>query len=137
MDKNQRSVSSILMQIALGCLFIVSGIWILQGGRGDEAAIAIRSIFDGNVENIVCIIFAVIELVAGVFLIMRLFVPLATSLDTLLMFIIMVTWIVAIVLIDFLGNGGILNGGAKNFLNWLYHFAYHLLVLGAIIRVKY
>ena len=125
------------MQIALGCLFIVSGIWTLQGGRGDEAAIAIRSIFEGNVEDIVLIIFAIIELIAGVFLILRVFVPLATSLDTLLMLIIMITWIVAIVFIDFIGSSGILNGGAGNFLSWLYHFANHLLVLAAIIRIKY
>ena len=53
-----------------------------------------------------------------------------------LMFIIMIVWIIAIVLIDFVGRGGILNGGARDFLSWLYDFSYHLIVLGAIIYLK-
>ncbi len=134
--KETKSISTLLMQIALGCLLIISGIWGLQGG-GDEAVKAIRHIFDKNIEDILCVVFSVIELIAGVFLILRLFVPLGTNIDAVLLLIIMVVWIVAIVLMDFLGSNGILNGGAKHFLTWLYNFAYHLLVLAAIIRIKY
>lgn len=134
--KETRSISTLLMQIALGCLLIISGIWGLQGG-GDEAVKAIRHIFAGNVRDIMSVVFSVIELIAGVFLLLRLFVSMGTGLDTVLMLIIMIMWVVAIVLMDILGSGGILNGGAKHFLNWLYSFSYHLLVLAAIIRIKY
>lgn len=134
--KESKSISTLLMQIALGCLLIISGIWGLQGG-GDEAVKAIRHVFDSNIEDVLCIVFSIIELVAGVFLIIRLFVPLGTNLDAILLLIIMIVWIVAIVLMDFIGSSGILHNGAKHFLNWLYSFAYHLLVLAAIIRIKY
>ncbi len=134
--KESKSISTLLMQIALGCLLIISGIWGLQGG-GDEAVKAIRHVFDSNIEDVLCIVFSIIELVAGVFLIIRLFVPLGTNLDAILLLIIMIVWIVAIVLMDFLGKSGIFNNGAKHFLTWLYNFAYHLLVLAAIIRIKY
>lgn len=134
--KETRTISSLLMQIALGCLLLVSGIWGLQGG-GDEAVKAIRHIFGRDIRDIMAIVFSVIELIAGVFLLVRLFVPMGAGLDTVFMLIIMIVWIIAIVLMDFFGSSGILHGGAKHFLNWLYGFAYHLLVLAAIIRIKY
>ena len=122
--------------MALGCLLLISGIWGLQG-KGDEAVRAIRHIFSGDLKDVMAIVFSVIELIAGVFLLLRLFIPMGTNLDTVLLLIIMAVWIVAIVLMDFLGSNGILNGGVKNFLTWLYDFAYPLLVLAAIIRIKY
>lgn len=134
--RESRSISYLLMQIALGCLLLISGIWGLQGG-GDAAVAAIRHVFGKNFRDIMVIVFSIIELVAGIFLILRLFVPVGTAIDTILMFIILIMWIIAIVLMDFLGSSGILNGGAKHFLTWLYNFAYHLLVLAAIIRIRW
>ena len=52
------------------------------------------------------------------------------------MVIIMICWIVAIVLIDFLGPNGLLKNFDKNFLAHLAPLASHLLILGAIIKVK-
>ena len=50
---------------------------------------------------------------------------------------VMIVWIVAIVLMDFLAKGGLLNGfNAKNFLEWLYTFAAHLIILGAMITLN-
>lgn len=135
----KRSFGTILLQIALGLMFIVGGIWNLQNGRnGDEIASAIRSIFDGNIENILIIVMAIIELILGVFLLLRLFVNLGTSLDSILMLIVMIIWIVFMVLVDVLGNNGILEvlRKGKNFLNFLYTFASHLIILGAIIKVR-
>lgn len=136
MEKNSRTVGTFILQIALALLFIISGIWILQGGKGDEISKAIYSIFSNDVSKVLCIIFGVIEIIAGVFLVLRLFVSLNTGLDTILMVVIMICWIVAIVMIDFLGSNGLLKNLDKNFLAHLAPLANHLLVLGAIIKVK-
>lgn len=131
-----KSIGTLILQIALGLMFIVGGIWILQGGRGDEIATAIKSIFESDVANIICIVFGIIEIIAGTFLLLRLFVSLNTNLDTILMIIIMICWIAAIVIIDFVGNDSLFNNLNKNFLSFLYRMAKHLLILGAIIKVK-
>lgn len=136
MENKHRTVGTLILQIALGLLFIVSGIWTLQNGKGDEIAAAIRSIFNGDVAKVICIVFGVIEIVAGVFLLLRLFVFLNTNLDTLLMIIIMICWIVAIIMIDFIGRDGLLNNLNEGFLGFLNRFARHLLILGAVIKVK-
>lgn len=139
MATTKRSFGTILLQIALGLMFIVGGIWTLQGGKsGDGIAEAIRSIFDGSIENALCIVMAVIEIILGVFLLLRLFVNLGTSLDSVLMLIVMIIWVVFMVLVDVLGNNGVLVviKYGKNLLNFLYTFASHLIILGAIIKVR-
>ncbi len=135
METKRRTLGTIILQIALGLLFIVGGIWSLQTGKGDEIAKAIRDLFNGDTAKIICIIFAVIELVAGVFLLLRLFVPIATNLDNVLMLIIMICWIVCIVLTDFMGSKGLFNN-FDNILTVLNQFARHLVILGAIITVR-
>lgn len=137
MAKTQRSIGTLILQIALGLLFIVAGIWTLQGGKGDEMAAAFYSIFDNDIAKVISIIFGIIEMIAGVFLILRLFVAIGTQLDSLLLLIIMIVWIVAIVLMDFLGGDGLFKNFDSGFLPWLNRFARHLLVLGAVIRVRY
>ena len=139
MATTKRSFGTILLQIALGLMFIVGGIWTLQGGKsGDGIAEAIRSIFDGSIENALCIVMAVIEIILGVFLLLRLFVNLGTSLDSVLMLIVMIIWVVFMVLVDALGNNGVLGviKNGKNIPNFLYTFASHLIILGAIIKVR-
>ena len=135
---NNFSLGRLLLQIAVGAMLTVAGIWALQGG-GDAGVAAIRDLIGTkNVESILCIVFGIIELVAGVFLILELFIgDRFGALGKILMIIIMIVWIIAIVLIDFLGSGSLLNHGSHwNFLKWLYDFAYHLIVLGAIIVLQ-
>jgi uncharacterized membrane protein YphA (DoxX/SURF4 family) len=135
-SKNVSVLGMIILQIALGAFFLVSGISTLQGGTGDEAASAIRHLVNGNLSDILCIVFGVIELLAGVILLLKLFAATGTVLDGILMFIIMLVWIVAIVLVDILGRGGLLNGFGGNVLSFFRVFASHLLILGAIFVVK-
>ena len=130
------SIGRVILQIAVGLMLSVAGIWALQGG-GDAASSAIKGIFAGDVRNILVIVFAVIEIIAGILLIVGLFVPNSmASFNKILLLIIIIVWIVAIVLIDFLGNGGIFHSGSRNFLSWLYQFANHLIVLGALIVLQ-
>ena len=136
MKTERKSISSLILQIALGLLFLVSGIWSLQSGNGDEIAGAIRSIFDGDIEKVLVVVFAIIEIITGDFHLLRIFVFLGTNLDKLFMLIIMICWIVCIVMTDFIGSNGLLNNLNSNFLNFLNRFANHLLILGAIIKVS-
>ena len=132
------SLGKLLLQIAVGAMLTVAGIWALQGG-GDAGIAAIRSLIDEkNIESILCIVFGIIELVAGIFLILELFIgEKLGGFGKVLMIIIMVVWIIAIVLIDFLGKGSLLNHKSSwNFLSWLYNFAYHLIVLGALVMLQ-
>lgn len=127
------SLGRLLLQIAVGAMLTVAGIWALRGG-GDAGVSAIRSIFDGDIEKILIIVFGVIELIAGVFLILSLFIgDKFGNLGKVLMLIIMIVWIAAIVLVDFLGSSSVFH---RPFLSWLYDFAYHLIVLGALIVLQ-
>lgn len=126
----------LVLNIAVGAMLAVGGIWALQGG-GDFGCAAIKSIFSGDVAKILAIAFGVIELLSGIFIILQLFIgDRMGTFGSILKLIVVVVWAVAIVLADFLGNGGLLNGGANNFLGWLYEFALHLIVLCALLITR-
>ena len=125
-----------VLNIAVGAMLAVGGIWALQGG-GDFGCKAIKSIFNGDIAKILGIVFGVIELLSGIFIILQLFIgDRMGKLGSILKLVVVIVWIVAIVLADFLGNGGLFNGGANHFLDWLYNFAMHLIVLCALIVTR-
>ena len=132
------SFGRLILQIAIGAMLSVAGIWALQGG-GDAGISAIKYLIGArDIESVLCIVFGIIELVAGIFLLLQLFIgDKLGSFNNILMIIIIIVWIIAIVLIDFLGSGSLLkHGPAWNFLSWLYDFAYHLIVLGALVVLQ-
>lgn len=134
MAKTQYSFGRLLLQIALGAMLLVGGIWALTGG-GDFGCTALKAIFAGETLKILKIVFGVIELLAGVFLIIELFAgDIFGKLDNILMIIIWIVWIVAIVLGDFLAAGGLFKAGFS--WPWLYTFASHLIVLGAMLNLN-
>ncbi|MGN0738849.1 MAG: hypothetical protein ACI4LX_01595 [Treponema sp.] len=133
-NNTQFSFGRFLLQIALGAMLVVGGIWALTGG-GDFGCAALATVFNGSVLKTLKIVFGVIELLAGVFLIIELFTgDIFGKLDSLLMIIIWIVWIVGIVLGDFLGGAGLFKSGFS--WGWLYSFASHLIVLGAMLCVK-
>ena len=126
----------IVLNIAVGAMLAVGGIWALQGS-GDFGCKAIKSVFNGDLAKILAISFGVIELLSGIFIILQLFIgDRMGSFGSVLKLIIVIVWAVAIVLADFLGNGGLLNGGINNFLSWLYDFATHMIILCALLVTK-
>ena len=137
-SKKDFSLGLLLLQIALAAFFIVSGIVTLQGGKGDECVVAIRTVFKNSKDlaNLLCVVMGVIEVLCGALLALKIFVPVATNVNSILMFIILIVWIVAIVLIDVLGKGGLVNGFGGDFIAFLKVLSQHLLVLGAILLVK-
>lgn len=136
MAKNTKfSFGRLLLQIALGAMLVVGGIWALTGS-GDFGCAALATIFNGGgVFKALKIVFGVIELLAGVFLIIELFTgDIFGKLDNLLMIIIWIVWIVGIVLGDFLGGAGLFKSGFS--WAWLYDFASHVIVLGAMLCIN-
>lgn len=117
-----KSIGRLILQLALACLLVVGGILALQG-EGDFGAAALKDML-GNWAGV---IFGVLELVAGVLLLLECFVgDKFGAFDNILGWVIMIVWAIAIVV------GDIFNGNFKQFLPWLYGFAGHIIVLGAL-----
>ena len=117
-----KSIGRLVLQLALGAMLIVGGIWAMQGG-GDFGAKALAS-WLGKTFGV---IFGVIELVAGVLLVIECFTTdIFGKFDNILGLIIMIVWLIAIVVAD------IIKGDFSPFLPWLYNFASHVIILGAL-----
>lgn len=126
----------VVLNIAVGAMLLVGGIWALQGG-GDFGCKAIKTVFNGDIARLLAIVFGVIELISGIFIILQLFIgDRMGTFGTILKLVVVIVWVAAIVLADFLGKGGLLNGGINNFLSWLYEFAMHLIILCALLVTK-
>ena len=138
MSSAQKNFGVILLQIALALFLVVSGIAVLQGGNGGDVGVAVNSVIKGDIARIVVYAIGVCELLAGVFLIIRFFMPTGNLADILLL-IIIIAWIVIVVLLDILGRGGLLDGAFRSFNSIIAFFrnlSSHLLVLGALLIVK-
>lgn len=143
------SIGKLILQLAIGALLVVAGIWVFSNTQsgGDEAVKAIRKIFDNkDFGKMIGIVFGAIELVAGAFLILEPFVGIFRNYTSLVIIAVLAIWIVATILIDFCGtgSGGLLKPSiaigdiekTEDFLKWLYQFAGHLTVIGALLYLR-
>lgn len=143
------SIGKLILQLAIGTLLVVAGIWVFSNTNsgGDEAVKAIRKIFDDkDFGKMIGIVFGAIELVAGAFLILEPFVGIIRNYTSLVIIAVLAIWIVATILIDFCGtgSGGLLKPSiaigdiekTEDFLKWLYQFAGHLTVIGALLYLR-
>ena len=143
------SIGKLILQLAIGALLVVAGIWVFSNTQsgGDEAVKAIRKIFDNkDFGKMIGIVFGAIELVAGAFLILEPFVGIIRNYTSLVIIAVLAIWIVATILIDFCGTGagGLLKPSiaigdiekTEDFLKWLYQFAGHLTVIGALLYLR-
>ena len=120
----------IILNLAVGAMLAVGGIWALQGG-GDFAAKALRGLASGDMGKILVIVFGVIELLSGIFIILQCFISDRMGrFGYILKVIICVVWAVAIIIAD------LLKGDFSNFLSWVSTLASHLVVLGALLVTR-
>lgn len=120
----------IILNLSVGVMLAVGGIWALQGG-GDFACDALKHLASGDMARILEIAFGIVELLSGIFIILQCFaVNKFGKLGYILKVIICVVWAIGIIMAD------ILNGDFHIFLAWLYTFASHLIVLGALLITK-
>lgn len=127
--KDVNVVAALILTLAVGCMLAISGIYALQNkAAGDLAVAGLKSIFKGDASKIVVTVFGVIELLAGIFIILKTFIgDRMGSFGNIISLIVVIVWIVVIVLAD------IVNGIAKpNVLAWLLQLSKDLIVFGAI-----
>jgi fatty acid desaturase len=128
------SIGVILMNIAVAAYLFATGIigigekrWFSGGG---EIRKAVGSLFKGDLANVLVIIFAVLAIAAGVFILLKLFGVGIRMLDLILV-ILAIAWLVFIIMIDIIRP---LFGDSKpGFVDWLRDFGAHLMVLSGMI----
>ncbi|MCQ2595782.1 MAG: hypothetical protein MJ196_11030 [Treponemataceae bacterium] len=149
MKSGKKSLGTLVLQIALGLFLLTFGILTLQLDSGffgklsalvtgNEVAIAVNSFIKGDAATIVIILLGVCELVAGVGLLLDLFVSMG-KLANIFNLIVLVAWIAVIIVIDIMGPGGLAKGAFKSletFLWFLKSLSSHLLVLGALLTLR-
>ncbi len=114
----------------------------------NEIVQAINSI-TSNIENyesrhntrvVLVIIIGILEIAAGVLVIVNFFMPYKRSaLKNCLMWIVFALWCLVLVLVDITGGNGIMGNAFKNShtcLAWLASLSTHALILGAILIAK-
>ena len=137
----KRTVGLVVLQIALAFFLIVAGVLGLirsiAGELGQTIALLDAVFRSQTITTIIIITLAVAELIAGVFLIVEFFSG-EIRLTNVILLVFMILWIVNIVLIDIIGsiNGNIFTS-TMSVLNYLSQLSRHLMILGAIIAVKY
>lgn len=149
MALQKSSLSGFVLRIALACFLIVVGILTLQldsgivgkvqaNFAGNEIALAIHSFAKGGLANILIILMGILQLGAGIFLILGFFMN-VDSFNNMALTVILIVWFVVIFLVDVVGHGGLLGGAFRSlgtFLSFLKVFSAHLLVLGAILSAR-
>ena len=71
--KSAISIGRLVLQIALGVMLAVAGIWALAGKGGDDAYKALTHLINGDAGKAIGMIFAVVELLAGILLVVECF----------------------------------------------------------------
>ncbi len=142
------SIGKLILQLALGIMLAVAGIWVFANSDkgGDAAVNAIRKLFDSkDLGNIIAVVFGILELVAGAYLILEPFIgDKFGGIAAIASLGVVILWAVAIVLIDFCGTGGLFKATIsigdvedfEDFLKWFYQLAGHAAVLGGLIYIK-
>ena len=115
----------LILQILVALLLLTFGLDALTGynSTGAELMRTVNKAFGGS-NNILPIIFAVIEIVVGALLILEFFMPVTTKFVFIGMIVICVVWIITIVM-RFISNGFL----EPNFITWLRELSVQLILL--------
>jgi hypothetical protein len=133
----KRSLGLTFVQIALAVYFIITGLCMLGAGssiKSFQTTAAVYSVFSGNLANTVNVILGIVILSCGVILAIKFFWN-AGKLDSFLMLITLIVWIVVAVITDlFSSDYGILKGHVA-LLAWLLDVGKNLLIIGGLMTV--
>ncbi len=126
-SKTKVGIIATLLEFCVGVMLLIGGIWALMNG-GDEAAAAVSKLFGSGVIKLA---FGVVELVAGLFLVLRVFIgDKLGAFGNILMIIIAVLWLIGIFCADVIGFG---TGSAAAILSNLYKLVRDLIIFAAIL----
>ena len=106
MGKGAFSLWRTLLQIGLSIMLIIGGCNVFFGSfwtkiaYSDELIVAVGSLFNGSLKDIVVYTLAVIEILAGILLILDLFnIKSLDKLDDICILIIMILWLVVFIVL--------------------------------------
>ena len=138
MGKGAASFWSTILQIALAIMLIIGGCNVFFGRflYSDELISNVSPLFNGTLKDVVIYTLAVIEIIAGVLLILDLFkVKSLDKLDDICILIIMILWLVVFIIF---GDIIPLIKGNLKFVNFLSKISRDLVILCSfgIIKAK-
>jgi hypothetical protein len=106
MGKGAFSLWRTLLQIGLSIMLIIGGCNVFFGSfwtkiaYSDELIVAVSSLFNGSLKDIVVYTLAVIEILAGILLVLDLFnIKSLDKLDDICILIIMILWLVVFIVL--------------------------------------
>jgi len=102
---NRQIGTKYFLQLILGAALIVFGIMALNGynSAGQEALRGLNKMF-GKSNNIFPVLFAIVQLAAGIVLIIELFASIGDSLFRIIHLVICIFWLINIIFTFFLSN---------------------------------
>jgi hypothetical protein len=115
-----------VMNIAVAVYLFATG--IIGFRSGGEIRNAVASLFKGDFADILVVVLAVLAVVAGVFILLKLF-GLVFPMSNLILIILAIAWLVFIIMIDIVHA---LNY-RPDFVEWLKTIGAHLMVLGGML----
>lgn len=128
---NSASIFWMVLNLAVGAMLAIGGIFALTDSGADSAAKAVAGVLHGG--NVALTAFAVVELLSGLFIIIETFVgDKFGKFGWILKIIVIVMWAIAIISKDIVGPG--LNGLVK--LDNIYTLAQDLIVLCALLVTR-
>ncbi|MBN2656929.1 MAG: hypothetical protein JXR86_07695 [Spirochaetales bacterium] len=130
----KKSSNSILfLQLSLALMFISFGLVGIINYNSDLANFgrSVNKLF-GQSNDVIPVLFAVLELVAGVLLIASLFSGVSSRVLSVSLLVIFIFWIVFIVMNYFLDGFGMNQYGREDFLGWLKNLSPQLVALSGL-----
>ncbi|MFW6363731.1 MAG: hypothetical protein ACOC0D_07805 [Spirochaeta sp.] len=126
------SNAAFLLQLSLGIMFSVLGIAGLSGATAGASGIIheLDSLFGGS-QGVFAVVIAVIQLVAGVLLLLSLFGMIKENITQVLLLLILVLWAIELVL-QFVMGGRFLQ---PNVLTWLGNIAPYMVIFAGILVI--
>jgi hypothetical protein len=128
------SIGVLLLNIAVAAYLFATGIIGMAGSKwsidgGGEIRKAVTTLFGrGDLTNILTIVLAILAIVAGVFILLKLFGVKISSLGLILV-ILAIVWLAFIILVDIIYP----LKNKPDFLAWLLPFSCHLMALGGLL----
>ena len=127
-----KSIGLFLLNIAVAIYLLATGILGLTGRKffpDAEIRRAVTALFKGDFAEILIVVLSVLAIVAGAFILLKLF-GIVIPVTELILVILAIVWVVFIVMIDIIYQ--INNSRGFNFVDWMRTIGSHLMVLGGI-----
>jgi uncharacterized membrane protein YphA (DoxX/SURF4 family) len=126
MPKTNAPGSLVILQLALGLFFILTGLEVLMYYQSLFGSLEkTLANFFGNTQQVIANVIAVVEIVSGAILIISLLIPMGRGAFNFIVLLIFILWIAWIVYFDFIAKAVF----QPNWLTWLKELALHIIVL--------